>query len=428
MANKPFDREIINVRERPFSSDINLSETYSDLALRDVIKSIFSQRASFFDSTSELSAQACFWGSSLKVTPAEGFAMSVIVSKGIGFVRGDSDPEIDIGSVLGLNDFSTLKPIPLSSNMLIGIDSVEPGFKQTSIIEVKADHFNTDLTSREVFDGVGFSPSIVRKTFSWSLDGRLGVVASPLSDSTAAISLKKGFKTLLAGAEVIPQTTPGYTKIAEILVRDTDTSLTSFNIRDTRKTAAPYGQVVVSGRARLKNATIVSSLPSSLYAEILEVNAPPGIEVRSTLRNHSARNYTISVIGDFSTAQASVTLGGKYLQSDTYFADINQGISNVFPAGNLQTLSLNVIRQWFLRYMGTQVVKVKDAFLDVFDGSLRDQLNDSTRTQPVINISGEQKIAAINFSLDRRTAELDTDGVVVSCEDDCIVDFVIILS
>ena len=46
MANKTFDREIINVRERPLSSDINTAESYLDYTLRSFLDQLFLGRVS----------------------------------------------------------------------------------------------------------------------------------------------------------------------------------------------------------------------------------------------------------------------------------------------------------------------------------------------------------------------------------------------
>ena len=44
MANEAFDREIINPRERPLSSDINKVASYADLALRETLRLLYGIR------------------------------------------------------------------------------------------------------------------------------------------------------------------------------------------------------------------------------------------------------------------------------------------------------------------------------------------------------------------------------------------------
>ena len=211
MANKPFDREIINVRERPFSSDINLASTYSDLALREILRAVYSERVSFSDSRSTLPDVARFIGDGFKVRPTSPASLSVTVSPGIGFVRNTST-SFNINSILGLNDFCELKPIVLSLPKTFNIPAVSPSEgSRTDIVEVNFSSLLLDQISRDIFNPVlgAFEPTDVFKTFSWCLDGRTGFAVFP-NLSTEPLSYRVG----------TTEVTPGYTKLAEIFIAD----------------------------------------------------------------------------------------------------------------------------------------------------------------------------------------------------------------
>ena len=134
MANKPFDREIINVRERPFSSDINLSEYYADLSLRETIKNLMAPRVSVSNPDPLLSTIARFMGASFKVIATSPTSGSVVITRGLGFV-GSTDSEININDVLGLNDTSQAKPLVLSRDKTVDVPASDPSFDRIDIIE-----------------------------------------------------------------------------------------------------------------------------------------------------------------------------------------------------------------------------------------------------------------------------------------------------
>lgn len=423
MANKPFDREIINQRERPFSSDINLAGSYSDLALREVLRSFISPRVSALNSSQSNLSTAVFFGDGFKIVPTSPPSLSVQVTKGIGFI-GDSEQSFNVDNVLGLNDVSTLKPIPLSENIQIPIDTPASG-KRTDIIEVKSEYVLTDSQSRDIFNPTTgtLDFAFIPKTFSWALDSRFATVSST-EDSTQPLSIKQGVSRAIGQSEVVPSTTPGYTKIAEVLVRSFDEELTLVNIRDTRQIIGQYGQTVISGKCNLKNLTL-PVLSSTVYAEILELNAPPGIDVRVTTRNADNRFYTITVIGKFNAAHADVQLVGSYFQDQELEPIITEWLP---PLTEPTLLVIKVRNEWKPRVFLVETGKINATLSDPsVGGDLVDLLEDSAKTQPPISISEQQDVVAVHFLVERKTVQLDFAGVSTS-PDDAIVDFMIVLS
>jgi hypothetical protein len=227
MANDPFSREIINVRERPLSSDTNIAESYLDRSLRDFIRALLAP--------DPLAVVTGFLNQSFKVVATTTPSMTVNISPGLGFIDDASDVPTAIGGVLGVNDVSTMKPLPLSAVQPIVIDGApSAGNSRYDIIEVKCDRRSQDPTSRDILDpatGV-FAPNLVNKTLAFYLDGRNARVVSP-APSTTGIGYKVGVAAT-SGTEVVPATTAGYVKIAEIHVVSGVTTITNSVITDTR--------------------------------------------------------------------------------------------------------------------------------------------------------------------------------------------------
>jgi hypothetical protein len=351
MANKPFDREIINVRERPFSSDINLSEYYADLSLRETIKNIITSRTSISDPNPNVSTTARFLGSSFKVVPTSPESGAVLISKGLGFV-GSSDQEININSVLGLNETSELKPLVLSANKLVNVPQLsDPLFSRIDIIEVRSEYLTTDSTSRDIFDPVNgtFNPTPVAKTLTWALDQSLGYVDSS-DNSTTAIGYKKGQPIItIGGPPNAPEVTQGYTKIAEVFVSGGGSAYSATNIVDCRKIASEYGIVKISGKIELPNLMVTDETDLAvLQPTLIEVSSPPGVIVSTRIVSAvvdagdatagSKKTYEIVVVGNFDIAKFSYSLTGNYekrllnniIQPKTYALEaLTDNIGNV---------------------------------------------------------------------------------------------------
>ncbi len=210
MSNNPFDRTIINPREKPLSEDVNIYLAQLDRALRFFAKSLFS--------TTTGSPVSGFSQGGFRAVESGPQAMSVELKAGLGFQDLPGDTPTDIDGILGLNDLESYKPLVLTADLTIPVPTAPTApNSRIDIIEVRADRLTTDNQSRQVFDNAAnaFAATPVDKTLEFLLDGtKLGTVVSP-ADSTAAVSLKQG----VAGTPgVAPAATSGYIKIAEIFV------------------------------------------------------------------------------------------------------------------------------------------------------------------------------------------------------------------
>ncbi len=225
MAKNPFDRTVASKREKPLSKDWNIHRAQMDRALR------FFAKAMFASSTG--APTTGFLQGGLQAVESSPVALSVVLKAGLGFQDLPSDVPTSIGGVEGLDDLESYKPLPLLADLTVPIATADVTNARIDIIEVRADRLKTDSQSREIFNNTTkvFTPTAVDKTLEFLLDGtKLGTVTSPAA-STAAISVKQGIP---AGSPVVPTTTTGYVKIAEVAVAASATTLANEVITDRR--------------------------------------------------------------------------------------------------------------------------------------------------------------------------------------------------
>jgi len=270
MANLAFDREIINERERPFSSDINQALSQVDRTLRDVLQSIFSPRISATNDAAGLPSG--FIGEAFRVRPVSPLAMTVRLPKGFGFIHDVSDVPSDIDGISGLNDKSPWKPLYLADDITINIGAAPTApNSRIDIIEVKNNRRRTDSASRDVLDtGTGkFSPQSVLKTLGFDMGVSVGQVVTP-HPSTAAISVKRGALASAPALPTPPGVTPGYTQIAQILVGPGVTTIDDNVIQDLRKLIYPLG---------LGRVSILPEPGGGTTVTLIQCMAPPSVRV-----------------------------------------------------------------------------------------------------------------------------------------------------
>jgi hypothetical protein len=270
MANNPFNRVVLNPRERPLSSDINQAESEADRTLRTLLERVYVGRAS--DASDAAGAPLNgFIGDGFKIRPVSPLAMQVRVPAGMGFIYAPTDTLSSIGSVQGVDDLAAWKPLVLNADATLSVPAA-PGAPNSriDIIEVRYNRALADLANRDVLNtGTGrFEPVNVFKTLSWDMDGSTGVVAAP-ADSTATISLKTG---IVGVTPVAPATTAGYIKISEILVGSAVTTLAADVIKDLRYLLFPSARWSVACQ-------LVAPASGPLVCTLSNVQAPPGITV-----------------------------------------------------------------------------------------------------------------------------------------------------
>lgn len=235
MANKPFDREIENPRERPLSSDINLLQSYEDYSLRYLVENIYAiQFASNTGSRTPFVPpnDAGFFGDSFMLQPVSG--MTLRVQPGMGFFNANTAPQLNIGGIVGLNDQSPFKPLVLTALQAFNVPAADPSNPRLDLLEINWNRILTDATSRDVLNAVSgvFAPTSLQKTMSYALDGLLTV------NGTGPINYKTGVP---ASSPVLPALDAGYVNIGSVLVGAGVTSLDYDVIVDNRLMLFPGG-------------------------------------------------------------------------------------------------------------------------------------------------------------------------------------------
>lgn len=268
MSNNPFDREVWNPRERPYSTDNNFAASYADQALRELMVYFLNSRTSASNDASQANPPTSFFGDSFKARPGGG--LSVSLTKGIGFFGDVSNQNTSIGGVFGVNDLSAFKPLVLTQPEVITVPPNATANPRIDLIEVKYREELTDPTNRDVMSAVPpyvFTPNLVNKTLTWLLNGQQGTVTTP-SPSTTYIGYVVGTP---AASPVAPTPTAGYERVAWIGVAAGAVTITANEIVDWRRTAVPNGVQRAS--------CLVTSTPATQTHAITEVTAPPGVEV-----------------------------------------------------------------------------------------------------------------------------------------------------
>jgi hypothetical protein len=247
MSDNPFERVMIYPQEKPLSDDPNRCATELDRSLRDVLYSLFSARLA--GAVDVGYPRTGFMGNGFKVYPSTPAAMSVLAFPGLGFkMMSAVDQPTNINGANGVDDPSYYKPLVLTnaSGQTFTVPTAPVSGIRIDIIEVKLDRHVADPSSRLVFNpGAGeFQAGLLSKTLSFNLDGRIGQVTSP-ADNTAGLGYKIG---VASATPAVPAVSPGYLKIAEIIVPSGTTSIVSNLIADYRRLLMPNGTIKVRGR------------------------------------------------------------------------------------------------------------------------------------------------------------------------------------
>lgn len=240
MANNDFDRTIINVRERPLSSDIDQALSQLDRTMRDFLDAHLSARQ-FNPRTSASDARVCpvgFLSDGFKADPGAG--LQTQLRAGIGFMNGTGDQPSGLNSTPGLDDLARLKPVILMSPVQINHPAADPGNPRIDLIELKYNRKIGNPLSRDVLNiGTGiFNPTMVNKTLSYVLDG-----SDVTTNGTGAINLKTGTPNAVP---VKPTVDAGYIPLAYVRVNAAAVALDPSKIGDWRKLLGPNGQVRVT--------------------------------------------------------------------------------------------------------------------------------------------------------------------------------------
>ncbi len=254
-GNNDFDTTIINVRERPLSSDINQISCQEYQTIRDMIATMYA-----------IPSTGGFIGQSFRVEAASGSTMNVTVGFGddFGFQVNPADVPTNINGALQLNDLSIYKPMCLSAVEDIAVPAADATNPRIDIVEVQYSRQLGNPQSRGILNQVTgvFDATLVDKTMSFNLNGTSTV------NGTGPINYKTGTP---GATPTEPIVDAGYTKIGAIYVPANATGIYAPNVGDRRALLAPDGICTIHGHARL-------DLSTETW-DVANIQAPPGVSV-----------------------------------------------------------------------------------------------------------------------------------------------------
>ena len=328
MADQSFDRTILNVREKPFSSDINQAESQADRGLRWMARVMGSYRPATGLASAGSVPGSAFVGDGLQVNAENPATMNVVLGAGLGFQDDPASVPADIGGIIGLSDLERWKPLPLTAAKTLPIPAADPGNPRIDIVEVQYLRAVGNPQSREILDiGTGiFTSGLVDKTLGFSLDSVV-----PSINGASAINYKTG---VAAGVPVAPAFTAGYIKLAEIVFEAAAVSVSALKVKDKRLVYAPNGVHKVG-------VTCTVNPTTGLFVGTPSVNAPPGFLAHlSTSLNYNGMGvFAVSCVvypaGSLDAGGRAAIAAGV---ADGFWANASQAagpvVANVEAAGS----------------------------------------------------------------------------------------------
>jgi len=261
MANNPFDRTLINVRERPASSDINQLQSNLDRTLRYMLQQQYLIRSGLYPDAPATPITG-FIGEGLKARPKSPLALSVIAKAGVGFVY-DPTTAASIGGLAGVDDLASWKPIVLLADQEFALTPPPSApNSRIDILEVAPNRALGGSTSRDVLNpttGV-FDSTTVDKNMGWIQDGAATLRVTPGAPGNPPVE---------SSASV------GYTKLAAIRVANGVTTVDADTMLDRRRMLFADG--MLRGACRVVIPTVAPAIPV-----MTALHAPPGVVVSST--------------------------------------------------------------------------------------------------------------------------------------------------
>ena len=340
MANQPFDRVVVNPRERPLSVDFNRAFSEADRSLRALWTRLVETQAA--GDPFQAVPISGFFGTGFRVrasSVAEGGPnMNVRVSAGLGQQLLAADSPSAIGGVVGLDDLEGLKPLVLSADEVITVPANPDPNPRIDIVEVRAGRRTSDSQNRDLMDpALGtFSAVLVNKTLTWDLAGRSTI------NGAGEINYKAGIP---AAAPVSPATTSGYLKVAEVYVAAAAVIVTQSVIADRRRLAYSHNEGVIGCRIAID----VGVAPKLVTTD--QIAAPVGVAVIPITIVGSASGSLVDLYVVAGTLGVTPTAGGTGTDvgNDGFAAQVrclrqqvSASLATVVPVGPLVGGKLNV--------------------------------------------------------------------------------------
>lgn len=306
MADNPFDQTNYGIRERPVSADWNQLSSQFYQTIREVHR--FTHDARVSNTSSAAQSITGFHGAGLRVVPSSSPGMSVVVSAGLGFMFAPTDIPTDLGAtdLESVDDRSPYKPLIVHTPQTFNVP-VAPSAPNSriDIIEVRNPRRLENAIPRRQLDPntLQYDDHVFLKTLAFQIDNlQCGTVNDP-SSSTAPLSYKVG---TAGNPGLVPPTTPGYIKIAEVLVPNGATAIDGTGIIDRRALLFSGGVGRFAARWR------VQWNSGSPIATAIAIAAPPGISVTFTPVGLRGAGSVFVVGGQIQSAAVTITAAHQH--------------------------------------------------------------------------------------------------------------------
>jgi hypothetical protein len=257
---KSFDQNALAPGERPSTEAINRGFSADSGRLDWVYRQLLSARTDVANDRAAL--KNGFLGSGHRVRALDPATLQVTVDPGLGFYYDNTVPLVAasdgiVGVYEGVSDVSPYRPLVLADTITYTVPTPPPaGQARYDIIEVRPKRDLADYGPLLRFNSGtnNWSPQSAAAFLRYAVEpAEAGAVVTPAL-STAPVSYVEGVAAPYPGVLPEPPTTPGYIKIARILVETGITGITSDKIVDRRQLVFPQGAGFVSGsvhRSRL---------------------------------------------------------------------------------------------------------------------------------------------------------------------------------
>lgn len=321
----PFDMKILAPAKKPTTDDINQGFSAERGALSFFYEQLLRGRLNAGTDVGGL--QTGFIGEGFKVRPTSPASMTVTVTAGLGWFYDPTDPLVIAQDITGLryqgtNDASPFRPLVLGQAVELTVPAAPAvGNSRYDIIEVRPKREVANYGPEIRYDsGVNDWRPLGGGTFlRYSSDQtEVGSVVTPVL-STAPVSYVKGVEAP-TGTQVEPPTTPGYVRIARILVAEGVTSVDSDVICNRRSLVFPNGVGFVAGRGTMRSERGQKVRPS-----LTHVVAPPGVQVFLFNRD------TVPLVSGFPIALNIGVLTGAPLKFFTGGSELVNPIDSMTP-------------------------------------------------------------------------------------------------
>lgn len=299
-----------------------------------------------------------FLGEGFKIRPTSPASFTLEVTVGLGFFYDPTVPLVVatdgvVGAYQGVSDVSPLRPLVLDTSVVVEVPA-PPGIGESryDIIEVRPKRALAEQgPGLRYNDGaMAFRPGSAAAFLRYCItQDEVGQVISPAL-STQPLSYVRGVAAP-TGTQVEPAGTPGYIRLARVLVTNGDTSIAAGRIADWR---ALLGNLEADGVVEL---TLPGGVPT-----MTDLLSPPGVGIFATqngvvnpgdfslilLTGGPVGNFSMTAqpINGFNTNSPTVVTGFDYTKNGMIDGTMATALAN---ASLTAPASLVAVGQYYQR-------------------------------------------------------------------------------